>query len=41
VIAESLTLKLTGTLVVSGGMDESLTMTEKPYVPPVAGMPES
>jgi hypothetical protein len=41
VIVESLTFKLTGTLAARGGMDESVTVTEKGYVPAVAGIPES
>jgi len=40
-IAESLILRLTGAVVVRGGLDESLTVTEKEYVPAVAGLPES
>jgi hypothetical protein len=40
-IAESVTWRLTGVLAVRGGMDESVTVTEKGYVPAVAGIPES
>jgi hypothetical protein len=40
-IVESLTFRLTGALAVSGGMDESVTVTEMGYVPAVAGLPDS
>jgi hypothetical protein len=36
-----LILRLTDAFVVRGGADESLTMTEKAYVPAVAGMPDN
>jgi hypothetical protein len=40
-IAESLTLRLTGTLVARGGRDESLTLTVIGYVPAFSGLPDS
>jgi hypothetical protein len=40
-MAESLILRLTGALAVSGGMDESVTVTEMGYVPAVAGVPDN
>jgi len=40
-IGESVTWRLTGVLAVRGGMDESVTVTEKGYVPAVAAIPES
>jgi hypothetical protein len=38
---ESLISRLTGTLALSGGMDESVTVTEIGYFPAVAGLPVS
>ena len=38
---ESLMSRFTGALSLSGGMDESVTVTEIRYVPAVAGVPES
>lgn len=40
-IEESLIFRLTGAVAVSGGTDESLTVTEMAYVLAVAGVPES
>lgn len=40
-IAESLILRPTDVFAVRGGMDESDTLTEKPYVPAVVGLPDN
>jgi hypothetical protein len=40
-IGESLTTRLTEALPVSGGVDESVPVTEKGYVPAVTGVPDS
>ena len=40
-IKESLIVRLTGAVAVSGGMEESLTVIEMEYVLAVAGVPDS
>jgi hypothetical protein len=40
-IGESLMTRLTEALPVSGGVDESVPVTEKGYVPAVTGVPDS